>query len=213
MIVARPNGGAYQRRHSISKDPNCKKFIEFIGLGDTEDELIAGQDRMTRAKFSKYNRRIAKIEEDAERIEHNIIPKLEPKRRHDTIKEAHPTAILSATVFRLTVTFKEGKYGNDDVFTSGYIGKRVVTTEFVSIAITLTSMWAARPFANFHIWGKKGLCESIRRKAGELRTREKGRRQEANDMQGKHSSRSSNYRPHLEQGIGTAKSRTPTNAS
>lgn len=71
-------------------------------------------------------------------------------------------------------------------------------------------MWAALRFADLHIWGKKGLRESIRRKAGELRTIERDRKV-AGDMGGRYNSRGSNRRPDLEQGIDTAKS--PTNAS
>ena len=161
MNVARPNGGAYQPRHSKLKNPSQKKFIEFIGLEATEDEIIAGQDRRTRAKFSKYNRRITKIEEDAERVEHNISTKLELKQKHATIKEAHSTAILSATIFGFTIItvifaplsfivalfalpidqFKEGKYGDDDVFSSSYIGKWVgkVICHMPSIDVSLTN--------------------------------------------------------------------------
>ena len=155
MNVARPNGGAYQPRRSVLKDPNRKKFIEFIGLEGTEDEIIAGQDRRTRAKFSKYNRRITKIEEDAERVEHNISTKLELKQKHATIKEAHSTifgftiitvifAPLSFIValFALPIDqFKEGKYGDDDVFSSSYIGKWVgmIICHILSKDVLLTS--------------------------------------------------------------------------
>ncbi|KAI0545985.1 hypothetical protein F4679DRAFT_575734 [Xylaria curta] len=175
--------------------------IKRLGLEGTEREVTARQNRRTRAKLSKYNRRIAKIEQDAERVEHNISTKLELKQKHATIKEAHSTAILSATVFGFTIItvifaplsfvvalfalpidkFKEGKYGNDDFFSSSYIGKWVVTTEFVSIFITLVAMWAALRFADLHIWGKKGLRESIRRKANEIRTEQRQRKHAVGD--------------------------------
>ncbi|KAI1360900.1 hypothetical protein F5Y08DRAFT_331250 [Xylaria arbuscula] len=218
MNVARPNGNPYQPQNSGSL---LEELIGEIRLGDSADEIIQGQDRQTRAKFSKYRRRITKIEQDAERVEHNISVQLELKQKHATIKEAHSTAILSATVFGFTIItvifaplsfvvalfalpidqFKEGKYGDGDVFSSSYIAKWVVTTEIVSIAITLIAMWAALRFADLHVWGKKGLRESIRRKAEEVRAKGRDGKEAADGIGDKDPVRGTKRMSDVEQGI------------
>lgn len=229
MNVVESNGETNQQ---LDDDSFEVWTIKSLGLEGTEREITAGQNRRTRAKFSKYNRRIAKIEQDAERVEHNISTKLELKQKNATVKEAHSTAILSATVFGFTIitvifaplsfvvalfalpvdTFKEGKYGTDDVFSSSYISKWVVTTEFVSISITLVAMWAALRFADLHIWGKKGLRESIRSKANEIRTEERQREHAVGDMvDDTPYERSSSFRSgsiDLEEGIDRSSSQT-----
>ncbi|KAI1161764.1 hypothetical protein F5B18DRAFT_424427 [Nemania serpens] len=98
-----------------------------------------------RAKFSRYKRRIAKLQEDAKRVEENISTNLNLKQKHATIREAHAVAILGATVFGFTIItvifsplsfivalfalpidkFNEGRDGNqkDGLYSSSYIGK------------------------------------------------------------------------------------------
>ncbi|KAI0486554.1 hypothetical protein F4859DRAFT_528269 [Xylaria cf. heliscus] len=154
--------------------------------------IIPRQLSHTRAKFSKYNRRITKLQEDAERVERNILIKLDLKQKHATMREAHSAAMLSATVFGFTIItvvfaplsfvvalfalpidkFNAGKDGNnkDGVYSSNYIGKWSATAELVSIAITLMAMWAALRFVGIHTWGKKGLRDYVRQKADEIRT-------------------------------------------
>ncbi|KAI0165104.1 hypothetical protein GGR52DRAFT_94371 [Hypoxylon sp. FL1284] len=95
--------------------------------------------------FNRYRRRIAKLEEDSERVERNILIKLDLKQKHAAMKEAHSAAILSAAVSGFTVVtviftplsfvaalfalpidrFNEGKDGRqqDGVYLSSYIGK------------------------------------------------------------------------------------------
>ncbi|KAI0860004.1 hypothetical protein F4860DRAFT_233158 [Xylaria cubensis] len=152
-----------------------------------------GQDEESRdilkiqSMFDKYRRRIAKLEQDAERVERDVSTQLDLKQKHATMKESHSLAVLSATVFGFTIItvifaplsfvvalfalpidkFNEGKYGNDKegAYSSDYIGKWSVATELVSISITLVAMWAALRFTGLHIWGKKGLREYIRQKA------------------------------------------------
>lgn len=98
-----------------------------------------------RALFKKYRRRIAKLGNDAERVERLISTKLDLKQKHAALKEAHSAAVLSAAVsgfavitvifaplsfvvalFALPIDmFNEGKDGNekDGVYFSSYIGK------------------------------------------------------------------------------------------
>ncbi|KAI0527796.1 hypothetical protein F5B22DRAFT_4466 [Xylaria bambusicola] len=147
-----------------------------------------------KATFDKYRRRITKLEQDAERVEQDIQIQLDLKQKHATMKEAHSLAVLSATIFGFTIItvifaplsfivalfalpidkFNEGKVGNDKdgVYSSIYVGKWSVATEFVSISVTLIAMWAALRFTGLHVWGKKGLREYIRQKADEARMTE-----------------------------------------
>ncbi|KAI0186038.1 hypothetical protein EV127DRAFT_514720 [Xylaria flabelliformis] len=152
-----------------------------------------GQDEESRdilkiqTMFDKYRRRIAKLEQDAERVERDVSTQLDLKQKHATIKESHSLAVLSATVFGFTIItvifaplsfvvalfalpidkFNEGKYGNDKegAYSSDYISKWSAATELVSISITLVTMWAALRFTGLHVWGKKGLREYVRQKA------------------------------------------------
>ncbi|KAJ2978046.1 hypothetical protein NUW58_g7619 [Xylaria curta] len=183
------------------------RYVGDTDLGTTlrnmEKDVIPNQLRRTRAKFNKYNRRIAKLEQDAERVERNISTKLELKQKHATMREAHSAAILSATVFGFTIVtvifaplsfvvalfalpidkFNEGKNGNekDGVYSSNYIGKWSVATELVSIAITLVAMWASLRFVGIHVWGKKGLRQYVRQMAIESRVAEKELKQRLDD--------------------------------
>ncbi|KAI0550464.1 hypothetical protein F4679DRAFT_583429 [Xylaria curta] len=194
-------------------------WIEFVGLRwpnqrldqqqgyrqdveETKQQLSSGTEEVIwreicrpRALFNKYRRRIAKLEEDAERVERNIATKLDLKQKHAAMREAHSTAVISAAVFGFTIItiifaplsfiaalfalpideFNKGKMENDKdgVYSSAYIGKWSVATEFVSIAITLLTMWAAVRYAGLHVWGKKGVREWIRQRAKDIRAAER----------------------------------------
>ncbi|KAJ2983391.1 hypothetical protein NUW58_g6255 [Xylaria curta] len=141
------------------------------------------------ATFYKHQRQIAKLEQDAERVEQDVSTQLDLKQKHATMREAHSLGILSAAVFGFTVItviytplsfvaalfalpidqFNEGKNGDKDgVYSSEYIRKWSVTAELVSISVTLAAMWAALQFTGLHLWGNNGLREHIRRKAQEI---------------------------------------------
>ncbi|KAI0399733.1 hypothetical protein F4802DRAFT_588267 [Xylaria palmicola] len=154
-------------------------------------------------KFAKYKQRMEKLDKDAERVEKKISTLLDLKQKHATMREAHSTALLSATVFGFTVItvifaplafvaalfalpideFNKGKEGNnkDGAYSSSYIGKWSVTAELVSIAVTLLAMWAGVRFAGLHVWGKRGLREYIRQKANALPTEENNRHENNGD--------------------------------
>jgi hypothetical protein len=53
--------------------------------------------------FPKYNRRITKLDEDAERVERSILVQLDLKAKHASLKESHSTAVMSAAVIGFTV--------------------------------------------------------------------------------------------------------------
>ncbi|KAI1737702.1 hypothetical protein F4680DRAFT_467969 [Xylaria scruposa] len=168
-----------------------------------EDEATWRMICRPRVLFNKYRRRITKLEEDAERVERNIVTKLDLKQKHAAMSEAHSTAIISAAVFGFTIItiifaplsfiaalfalpideFNKGKMGNDKdgVYSSAYIGKWSVATAFVSIAITLLAMWAALRFAGLHVWGKKGVREWIRESAKDIRTAERQTQHESSN--------------------------------
>ncbi|KAI0202315.1 hypothetical protein F4808DRAFT_72014 [Astrocystis sublimbata] len=161
----------------------------------------------TQAKFDKYKRRIRKLQQDAERVEKNITTMLDLKQKHATIREAHSTAVLSATVFGFTIItvifaplafvmalfafpidrFNEGKEGNqpDGVYSTNYIGKWSAVAELVSIFVTMLAMWAGLRFAGLHVWGRKGLREYISRKANAILAEEESRKAESKEKEAK----------------------------
>jgi tetrahydromethanopterin S-methyltransferase subunit B len=54
-------------------------------------------------QFSKFKRRISKLDADAERVERAIDRKLDLKAKHASLREAHTMAIMSAAVFGFTI--------------------------------------------------------------------------------------------------------------
>ncbi|KAI0420366.1 hypothetical protein F5X98DRAFT_25648 [Xylaria grammica] len=175
-----------QGHHSSTGDSMSDKVSE-SGSSITEQDSLWGELWQLQTQFDKYKRRIRKLEEDAERVQQNISTMLDLKQKHAAMREAHSAAVLGATVFGFTVItviyaplafvaalfalpidkFNEGKdmNGTDGVYSSSYIGKWSVATEFASIAITLIAMWAGLRFAGLHVWGQRGLREYIRQKA------------------------------------------------
>jgi hypothetical protein len=83
----------------------------FKPLPETPDGRdISETDRRTWIKiqrpqiqFAKFNRRIAKLDADAERVERAIDRKLDLKTKHASLREAHTMAIMSAAVFGFTI--------------------------------------------------------------------------------------------------------------
>ncbi|KAI0113960.1 hypothetical protein GGR51DRAFT_556457 [Nemania sp. FL0031] len=201
MSLMWPNQGPDQQPKSYRKAEYTGNLVPESAeerSAETNEEVVESerfrQIWRPRAKFNKYKRRIEKLEQDAERVERNILTKLDLKQKHATIKEAHSTAVLSATVFGFTIItvifaplsfvialfalpidmFNEGKNGDKDgVYSYHYIGKWTAATELVSIFVTLLAMWAALRFTGLHVWGKKGLRETIRQKAKDIRTAER----------------------------------------
>ncbi|KAK5637688.1 hypothetical protein RRF57_013403 [Xylaria bambusicola] len=167
-------------------------------------ESKSGEIMSLKTTFDKYRRRITKLEQDAERVEQDVLIQLDLKQRHATMKEAHSVAVLSATVFGLTIItvifaplsfvvalfalpidqFNEGKAGNDKdgVYSFDYIRNWSVTIEFATIFVTLAAMWAALRFTGLHIWGVKGPRESIRKKANKIRTTNQNLRKTDTEM-------------------------------
>ncbi|KAF4632926.1 hypothetical protein G7Y89_g5196 [Cudoniella acicularis] len=117
-------------------------------------------------QFAKFNRRIAKLDEDAERVERAIDRKLDLKTKHASLREAHTMAIMSAAVFGFTIItiiftplsfvvtlfalpidrFQKQQIPSvwtdqAGMYSTNYMGKWIVTAELVSISLTLTIMW------------------------------------------------------------------------
>ncbi|GAW15172.1 hypothetical protein ANO14919_045810 [Xylariales sp. No.14919] len=198
MRLMGPNKELYQQqgRHSSTGD-GMSDTVSESGSGITERDSRWGELWQLQTQFDKYKRRTRKLEEDAERVEKNILTMLDLKQKHAAMREAHSTAVLGATVFGFTIItvifaplafvaalfalpidkFNEGKdmNGTDGVYSSSYIGKWSVATEFVSIAITLIAMWAGLRFAGLHVRGERGLREYIRQKADAICKEEKSK--------------------------------------
>ncbi|PMD47078.1 hypothetical protein L207DRAFT_150585 [Hyaloscypha variabilis F] len=117
-------------------------------------------------QFAKFNRRIAKLDADAERVERAIDRKLDLKTKHASLREAHTMAIMSAAVFGFTIVtiiftplsfvvalfalpidrFQKQQVPSvwtdqAGMYSTNYMGKWIVTAELVSISLTLTIMW------------------------------------------------------------------------
>ena len=54
-------------------------------------------------QFEKYRRRVAQLNEDAERVQGVILTKLDLKAKHASLREAHSSAIMSAAVLGFTI--------------------------------------------------------------------------------------------------------------
>jgi hypothetical protein len=68
-----------------------------------EQRKIWSKIQRPQIQFAKFKRRIAKLDEDAERVERAIDRKLDLKAKHASLKEAHTMAIMSAAVFGFTI--------------------------------------------------------------------------------------------------------------
>lgn len=55
------------------------------------------------SKFKEYYRRIAQLDEDAQRVERSVTAMLDLKSKHATIREAHTSAIMGAAVVGFTI--------------------------------------------------------------------------------------------------------------
>ncbi|KAI9894253.1 MAG: hypothetical protein M1814_004107 [Vezdaea aestivalis] len=100
------------------------------------------------AQFEKYRRRIAQIDEDAERIERSILVTLDLKSKHASLDESHATAMMSAAVLGFTVitiiftplAFLTSLFALDpfkpSLPTKNEFGKWAVTIDFVALAFT-----------------------------------------------------------------------------
>ncbi|KAF2670050.1 hypothetical protein BT63DRAFT_228182 [Microthyrium microscopicum] len=122
-------------------------------------------------QFPKIKRRMAKLDKDAERVERSILVKLDLKQKHASLRESRTASAMSAAVFGLTVItiiftplsflaalfslsvdifpHNESPPGSDDgtpKYTVKYIGKWMVTAEFVSLIVTGMAVWAALEF-------------------------------------------------------------------
>lgn len=56
-----------------------------------------------RSRIQKHQRRVAQLDEDAERVERSVGIQLDLKRQHTSLQEAHSTAVISAAAFGFAV--------------------------------------------------------------------------------------------------------------
>ncbi|CAG8954958.1 hypothetical protein HYFRA_00008647 [Hymenoscyphus fraxineus] len=119
-------------------------------------------------QFANYKRQIAKLDADAERVEDAIRFLLDLKSKHDSLKEAHLTTLMSAAVigftiitiiftplaflaslFALSTDKSQNNLQNSTLangapfYDSSYIGKWMVTIELVSLFVTAMAIWLA----------------------------------------------------------------------
>ncbi|KAJ2974079.1 hypothetical protein NUW58_g8773 [Xylaria curta] len=112
------------------------------------------------AQFPKYRKRFEKLDDDAERVERNILVQLDLKQKHAAIKETHTATVMSAAIVGFTVItiifaplsfltslfalpidqFQQNEEGK---YTTNYIGKWIATGEIASLAITAAAIWLA----------------------------------------------------------------------
>jgi len=122
--------------------------------------------RRPQSQFTKFKRRVAKLDEDAQRVERAIDRKLDLKTKHANMNESHVTAIISAAVFGFTIitiiftplsfivslfTLPIDRFQKQQVpslwnnqtgmYSTNYIGKWIATAELVSVSLTLVVMW------------------------------------------------------------------------
>ncbi|KAL1603428.1 hypothetical protein SLS60_005015 [Paraconiothyrium brasiliense] len=118
--------------------------------------------------FKAYYRRIAQLDEDAQRVERSVTLMLDLKSKHATMSEAHTSAIMSAAVVGFTIvtiifapmsymatlfalplnTFQEkqdpSRFSSESgAYRSSYFAKWTVTATFTTILFTVLCMWLA----------------------------------------------------------------------
>jgi Mg2+ and Co2+ transporter CorA len=72
-------------------------------LYNSERSQIWRQILRPQTQFREFERRIAQLDEDAERIEKSINSKLDLKTKKATLDETHATSLMSAAVFGFTI--------------------------------------------------------------------------------------------------------------
>ncbi|KAI1339250.1 hypothetical protein F5Y15DRAFT_82927 [Xylariaceae sp. FL0016] len=120
-------------------------------------------------QFPKFKKRFEKLDEDAERVERNILIKLDLKQKHATMKETHTATVMSAAVVGFTIItiifaplsfltslfalpIKQFRQEADGNYSSNYIGKWMATGEVASLIVTLLAIWVALEcFLGLHI--------------------------------------------------------------
>ncbi|KAI0197644.1 hypothetical protein F4808DRAFT_291004 [Astrocystis sublimbata] len=112
------------------------------------------------AQLPKYQKRLEKLDDDAERVERHILVQLDLKQKHTAIKEAHTTTVMSAAIVGFTVItiiftplsflaslfalpIDQFQGGPNTTYTTNYIGKWMATGELVSLAVTAAAIWIA----------------------------------------------------------------------
>ncbi|KAF2810679.1 uncharacterized protein BDZ99DRAFT_286940 [Mytilinidion resinicola] len=123
------------------------------------------------SKFKEYYRRLAQLDEDAQRVERSVTAMLDLKSKHATIREAHTSAIMSAAVVGFTIvtiiftplsymaslfalpinTLQDKQYpsrftSDAGTYRSSYFAKWTVTAEIATFAFTFFCMWVAIKF-------------------------------------------------------------------
>ena len=86
------------------KDQFCitPEILANVPIKDLELEALKIIGR-PQTQFARYKGRIAKLNEDAERIERFIILQLDLKSKHASLKEAHLTTLMSAAIIGFSV--------------------------------------------------------------------------------------------------------------
>ncbi|KAH9895441.1 hypothetical protein F4778DRAFT_272511 [Xylariomycetidae sp. FL2044] len=139
------------------------------------------------SQFPKFRRRFEKLDEDAERVERNILVKLDLKQKHASIKETHTATVMSAAIVGFTVitiifaplSFLTSLFAlpvdqfrqDNGQYAGSYIGKWIATGEMVSLAVTLIAILIACDyFLNLRVtsrlWRKKSLEAKEKKQAG-----------------------------------------------
>lgn len=87
-----------------SSGPEGRMVIKDVDAMYTEEEEDEWQLVLrAQSQFDRYRRRIAQLDEDAERMEKSIMVKLDLKQKHASLRESHATALMSAAVLGFTV--------------------------------------------------------------------------------------------------------------
>ncbi|KAF2650652.1 hypothetical protein K491DRAFT_125414 [Lophiostoma macrostomum CBS 122681] len=118
--------------------------------------------------FKKYLKRVAQLDEDAQRVERSITAMLDLKTKHAAMREAHTSAIMSAAVLGFTIVTiiftplsfltsllalpmadfqtsqSQSSFTSESgVYSSSYVLRKALATEFATLGGTLFLMWLA----------------------------------------------------------------------
>ncbi|KAF1986185.1 hypothetical protein K402DRAFT_394037 [Aulographum hederae CBS 113979] len=170
MSLQWPNLGP--GKHQEMKNANIRDLVLAKAEQDAWRQIWQPQ-----AKYQKYRRQIARLEEDAERVERNITIKLDLMQKHASMKESHSASMMSAAVFGFTIItiiftplsfmvslfalpmkeFNQGKEpkNKDGLYKTNYVGTWIATAELASIVVTVIAMWAALRYGmGVSLWQK-----------------------------------------------------------
>ncbi|KAI0399839.1 hypothetical protein F4802DRAFT_602577 [Xylaria palmicola] len=148
------------QQEEIWKEFAFKTWPQFWPDGENGRFKPGPEDKQREGK-NMEGRRFEKLDQEAERVEKNILVQLDLKQKHASLKETHTATVMSASIVGFTVitiifaplSFLTSLFAlpidqfsqnqNDGNYTTNYIGKWIATGEITSLAVTAAAILLA----------------------------------------------------------------------